>query len=349
MAKKMGAFMKVKPEPGGVIFQEWSIPQIGPEDVLIKVKAAGLCGTDIHIYDWSENIIREYQPKLPLIMGHEFAGIVIEVGSYVKELKVGDRVTAMPILYCGKCYFCKDGKQNICNHRPLLGLGTHGAFAEYVVVRSTNVFQLNDYISFELGALSELVCVGLHAIDKVKLIGGDIVAIVGAGPLGVMMTILAKHFGASHVFTTGLEVDHGRLEIVKKIGAIPINIDREDPKSSIFEMTNGIGVDVVFETAGTSGGVKQCLEVVRKGGKIGILGQGHEVTEVQTATLSFREVELIGIRAYTPKNWQKVSSALIKAGRDLNEMITHRLPLYRAEDGIQYMKSREGLKIILFP
>jgi threonine dehydrogenase-like Zn-dependent dehydrogenase len=164
-----------------------------------------------------------------------------------------------------------------------------------------------------------------------------------------MMTIMAKHFGATRVLTTGLEADRGRLEIVRKIGAIPIIVDREDPKKRILGLTSGLGADVVFETAGTAAGVAQCLDIARKGGRIGILGQGHEAAEIQTATLSFREIELIGTRAYTPKDWRRVSAALLKAEGDLSQMITHRLPLSRAEEGIRLMKSREGLKIILYP
>ena len=349
MTNNMKAFMKVRPEPGGVEYRDWGVPKAGPEEVLVEVKAAGLCGTDIHVYDWPENIVREYKPKLPLVMGHEFAGIVAEAGPQVKNVKVGDRVTVMPVLYCGDCYFCRDGRENICDNRPILGIGAQGAFAQYISVRSNNVYRLDDQVSFELGAMSELTCVGLHAVDRARLTGGDVVAVVGAGPLGLMMTILAKHFGATRVFTTGLEADRGRLEIVRKIGAIPIVVDKEDPKRPILEGTGGLGADVVFETAGTGAGVAQCLSIVRKGGKIGILGQGHESAEIQTATLSFRELELIGTRAYTPKDWRRVSAALLKAEGDLNQMITHRLPLSRAEEGIRLMKSREGLKIILFP
>jgi len=332
-----------------VSFQDWTMPDKGPGDVLIEVKAAGVCGTDLHVYDWPENIVREYKPKLPLIMGHEFAGIVVEAGSQAKNVKAGARVTAMPILYCEDCFFCRDGKENICDHRPMLGLGTHGAFAQYVSVRSSNVYPLDEQVSFELGAMSELACVGLHALDRARLRGGDVVAVVGVGPLGLMMTIMAKHFGATRVLATGLEADHGRLEIARKIGAIPIIVDREDPKRQIFELTQGLGADVVFETAGTGAGVAQCLDIVRKGGRIAILGQGHEAAEIQTARLSFREIELIGTRAYTPKDWRRVSAALLKAERDLTQMITHRLPLNKAEEGIRLMKSREGLKVILFP
>jgi 2-desacetyl-2-hydroxyethyl bacteriochlorophyllide A dehydrogenase len=309
----------------------------------------GICGTDLHIYDLAENIVREYKPKLPLVMGHEFSGIAVKVGDQVENLKVGDRVTAMPVLYCGECYFCRDGRQNICDHRPLLGLGADGALAQFVAMRSTNVYKLDDPVSFELGALSELTCVGLHALEKSRLTSGETVTVVGPGPLGVMMAILAKYSGAGRIFITGLEADRERLEVARQIGAIPICVEKEDARKLILDHTGGLGADVVFETAGSSSGVTQSLNLVRKGGRVGIMGQGHDSTEIQTAMLSFREIELIGTRAYTPKNWQKVFYTLMNGQEDLKRMITHRFPLSLAEEGIKKMKNQEGLKFMVFP
>lgn len=345
----MKAFVKVRPEPGGVEYLDWDVPSIQAGEVLIQIKAAGICGTDIHLYDWPDAIVREYKPKLPLVMGHEFAGIVVEMGPQVMNMKPGDRVTVNPVLYCEECFSCRDGKQNICDHRPLLGLGADGAFAEFISVRSTNVHRLNEEVSFELGALSELTSVGLHAIERARLRGGDTVAVVGVGPLGFIATILAKHSGAARVFVTGLEADRGRLELAGKIGAIPIVVESADPRQQILEHTGGLGADVVFETAGSPSGVKQSLEIVRKGGRICILGQGHEPTEIPTARLSFREIELIGTRAYTPRDWQRVSPMLLNTRQDLTQTITHRLPLGEAEEGIRLMKTREALKVILAP
>jgi 2-desacetyl-2-hydroxyethyl bacteriochlorophyllide A dehydrogenase len=347
--EKMKALVKTKPEPGGVEYLDWSIPKVGSGEILIQVKAVGICGTDLHIYDWAENIVREYKPKLPLVMGHEFAGMVVEAGPQVKNLKIGDRVTAMPVLYCGECYFCRDGRQNICDHRPLLGLGADGAFAQYIAMRYTNVYKLGAEISFELGALSEITCVGLHALEKARLTSGETVAIVGPGPLGAMMAVLAKHSGAGRIFITGLEADRERLEIARQIGAIPICVEKENPRELILDHTGGLGADVVFETAGSSSGVIQSLNLVRKGGRVSILGQGHESTEIPTAMLSFREIELIGTRAYTPKNWQKVFYTLMNGAEDLKKMITHRFPLSLAEEGIKKMKNQEGLKFIVLP
>lgn len=346
---EMKAFVKVRPEPGGAEYLDWDVPNIGAGDVLIRVKAAGLCGTDMHLYEWPDNIVREYKPKLPVVMGHEFAGIVAEVGPEVKTVKAGDRVTVNPLLYCEECYFCKDGRQNICDNRPLLGLGADGAFAEFISVRSSNVHRLDDAVPFEVGALSELTCVGLHAIERARLTGGDTVAVVGAGPLGFIMAVLSLHSGAVRVFVTGLKTDRERLQLAGKIGAIPIIVEAEDPREQILEYTGGLGADVVFETAGAPSGVTQSLNLVRKGGRVGILGQGHEATEIPTAMLSFREIELVGTRAYTPREWQRVSAMLLNAQHGLSQTITHRLPLGKAEEGIKLMKAREGLKVMLLP
>jgi (R,R)-butanediol dehydrogenase/meso-butanediol dehydrogenase/diacetyl reductase len=181
------------------------------------------------------------------------------------------------------------------------------------------------------------------------LTSGDRVAVVGAGPLGFMMTILAKHSGATRVFVTGLEADRERLKLAEKIGVIPLMVESVDPRQQILEYTGGLGADVVFETAGSPSGVTQSLNIVRKGGRVSILGQGHESTEIATAMLSLREIELVGTRAYTPKNWQRVSPMLLTAQQDLNQIITHRLPLSLAEEGIKLMKVREGLKVMVFP
>jgi len=345
----MKAFAKTKPGRGGVECLDWDVPRVGPGEVLIQVMAAGICGSDVHVYHWSEDVIREYQPTLPLVMGHEFSGVVAEVAPHVEGLKAGDRVTANPVLSCGNCSFCKGGRQNICDHRPLLGAGIDGAFAQFVSIRSANVYRLDDGISFELGALSELACVALHAIEKVGLISGNTIAVVGAGPVGLTTMILAKHSGAGPVLITGLKADRERLELAKEIGAIPIEAESMDASRQILEYSNGLGADVVFETSGSSAGVIQSLNLVRKGGKICLIGLAPGTTGIPTAIVAFREIELVGTRAYTSKTWEKIFHVLLNAGEDLKRIITHRLPLRLAEDGFRLMETREGLKVMILP
>ncbi len=345
----MKAFVKVRPEIGGAEYMDFENPRRQKGEVIIEVKAAGICGTDLHLYDWAENVIREYKPNLPVVMGHEFAGRVAESGPEIDNLNVGDNVSAFPVLYCGHCRYCRDGQQNICNNRPILGLGANGAFAQYVAIRAANVYRLDEQIPFELGALSELTSVGIHALDRIRMKFGDTVAVVGCGPLGLLMAILAKHAGAERVFVSGLKQDQQRLDLAEKVGAHSILVDDTDPRDIIFESTHGAGADVVFETAGSAAGVIQSIDIVRKGGRVSILGQGHEATQIQTATLSFREIELVGTRAYTGRDWDKVSTTLLNAAEDLRHVVTHRIPLAQAEEGIKRMKSREGLKIVLEP
>jgi (R,R)-butanediol dehydrogenase / meso-butanediol dehydrogenase / diacetyl reductase len=173
--------------------------------------------------------------------------------------------------------------------------------------------------------------------------------VVGCGPLGIITAILARHAGAARVFITGLEQDRLRLDLARKIGAMAISVDKENPKQKILNVTDGMGADVVFETAGSPSGVIQSMDIIRKGGRIGILGQGHAPTEIPTAILSFREIELVGTRAYTCKDWDKVSSTLVNTAEDLRHVITHRMSLEKAAQGFQLMKARDGMKIILEP
>jgi len=231
----------------------------------------------------------------------------------------------------------------------LIGLIHHGAFAQFVKVRSANVFKLEDKISFELGALSEVVCVAMHALERVGTTNGSAIAVMGAGPIGLTTAILAKHSGAGLVFVTGLKADRERLELARGIGAIPIEVESVDPRQQILEWTDGLGADVVFETAGASAAVLQSLDVVRKGGKVCLVGLPPGATAIHTAEVAFREIELIGTRAHTPKNWQRVSRTLLNAGEDLKRVITHHLPLHSAEDGFRLMDNRQGSKVLILP
>jgi threonine dehydrogenase-like Zn-dependent dehydrogenase len=284
-----------------------------------------------------------------MVMGHEFAGVVAQVGPGVTGLKLGDRVTANPMLYCGHCYFCKAGRHSICDNRPQLGLGLDGCFARYIAVRQENVYPLPPEATFEAAAMSEVLCVALHALDRIPVGPGDTVAVVGPGPMGFLVLLAARAAGASRLVMTGLKVDGDRLQVAKSLGAHTIVADEADPAEGIRELTRGLGADVVFECAGHPSGVPQALELVRKGGRIGVLGQGYADSSFNTAILSYREVELIGIRSYDPKVWHRSYDVLASRQMPLEALITHRLPLEEAARGIELMKSKQGLKIMFTP
>ncbi|MFQ5947205.1 MAG: zinc-binding dehydrogenase, partial [Anaerolineae bacterium] len=177
----MKAIVKTDPGPGHVAYTDFADPEARPGEVVIEVRAAGLCGTDMSLYDWKESMIREYKPEPPVVMGHEFAGIVSEVGPGVTRFKVGDRVTGNGIMYCGECYFCRSGRHGICVNRPMLGVGLNGCFAQFVSLRQGNVFPLPPDVPFEIASMTEVLCVALHTMERVPVGPGDTV-VVGPGP-----------------------------------------------------------------------------------------------------------------------------------------------------------------------
>jgi threonine dehydrogenase-like Zn-dependent dehydrogenase len=341
--------VKTAPGPGNLAYTDFRDPELHPGQVVIEVQAAGLCGTDLSLYNWKESMVRVFKPKPPMVMGHEFAGVVAQVGPGVTGLKLGDRVTANPMLYCGQCYFCKAGRHSICDNRPQLGLGLDGCFARFIAVRQENVYPLPPEATFEAAAMSEVLCVALHALDRIPVGPGDTVAVVGPGPMGFLVLLAARAAGASRLVMTGLKVDGDRLQVAKSLGAHTIVADEADPAEGIRELTRGLGADVVFECAGHPSGVPQALELVRKGGRIGVLGQGYADSSFNTAILSYREVELIGIRSYDPKVWHRSYDVLASRQMPLEALITHRLPLEEAARGIELMKSKQGLKIMFTP
>jgi threonine dehydrogenase-like Zn-dependent dehydrogenase len=345
----MKAVVKTAPGPGNVAYTDFKDPELRPGQVVIEIQATGLCGTDLSLYHWKESMVQQFKPTPPMVMGHEFAGVVAAVGAGVTGLKVGDRVTANPLMYCGQCYYCRTGRHSICDDRPLLGLGLNGCFARYVAVRQENVHPLPPEASYEAAAMSEVLCVALHTLDRIPLGPGDTVAVVGAGPLGFLILLAAQTAGASRVVMTGLEVDKDRLKIAQSLGAHTIVVDETDPAEAIRELTRGLGADVVFECAGHPSGVPQALTLVRKGGRIGILGQGYGDSAFNTAIVCYREVELIGVRAYDPKAWRRSYDVLASRQFPLEILITHRLPLKDAARGFELMESRQGLKIMFTP
>jgi threonine dehydrogenase-like Zn-dependent dehydrogenase len=284
-----------------------------------------------------------------MVMGHEFAGVVAAVAADVTRIRVGDRVTANPIMYCGQCYYCRTGRHSICDNRPLLGLGLDGCFADFVAVRQDNVYPLPPEISFEIGAMSEILCVALHALDRVPVAPGDTVAVIGPGPLGFLAMLGARAAGASQVILVGLKADADRLQLAAATGAHVLVADDNDPAERVRELTHGLGADVAFECTGHPGGVPQALALVRKGGSVAVMGMGHAESSFNTAILAFREVELVGVRAYGPKEWHKSYDVLRSRCFPLETLITHRLPMAEAVHGIDLMQSRQGLKVIFTP
>ena len=345
----MKAVLKLAPGPGNIGYADFAEPELRSGHVVIEVRAAGLCGTDLSLYNWTESMVREFRPAPPLVMGHEFAGVVQQVGAGVTRFQAGDRVTANPIMYCGRCGYCQAGRPSICQNRPQIGLQLHGCFARYVAIREENVYPIPPDVPFETAAMSEVLCVSLHALDRVSVNPGDAVVVVGAGPMGFLMLLAARAAGASRLVMTGLGTDRHRLAIAESLGARTIIIDEQDPGPIVLDLTQGLGADVVFECAGHPDGLPQALALARKGGTIGVLGQGTAPSTFNTAVLSYREVSVVGIRSYDPRAWQRSYAILASGAMPLDRLITHRLPMQDVAAAIELMRNRQALKVVLTP
>jgi threonine dehydrogenase-like Zn-dependent dehydrogenase len=321
-------------------------PQIKDDEVLVQVRAAGLCGTDVSLYDWPRMIVDNFDPPLPVIMGHEFSGRVVEVGDKVTRVKPGDRVTANPIHYCGRCWFCQNGQTNICDNRPILGMQLDGCFAEYVKLRAENLYPFPESVSFDTAAVSELLSVAIHGTERVGLQVGENAAVVGPGPVGLMLLVVAVAAGARNIVVTGTKNDGDRLKLAEIEGGIPINVDENDPVQAVMDLTGGMGMDVVFEAAGHPAAVVQSLDMVRKGGRVALLGMPHEKTKIQTTSW---EKSLVSCRAYTPGTWRKTINLLPSLQKSIQKIISHRLPFEQAPIGISMMKNQECRKVLLTP
>lgn len=343
----MKAVAKTAPGKGNIEVINVPKPQIQHHEVLIRVQAAGLCGTDISLYDWPQMIVDTFDPPLPVIMGHEFSGQVAEVGDKVTQVKIGDRVTANPIHYCGHCWFCQTGRTNICDNRPILGMQMDGCFAEYVKLRSDNLYSFSEEVSYETAAVSELLSVAIHGTERVGLQLGENAAVVGPGPVGLMLLVAALAAGAQNTIVVGTKDDRNRLKVAESLGGIPLTVEEKvDPVQAAMDLTGGMGMDVVFEAAGHPSAVLLSLDMIRKGGRVGLLGMPHEKTEIQTTSW---EKSLISCRAYTPETWRKTINLLPGLQDSIQQIISHRISFEQAAEGIKLMKSRVCGKIILTP
>jgi threonine dehydrogenase-like Zn-dependent dehydrogenase len=346
----MKALLKTKKGKGNIEIREIPTPKPGAGEVLIKVKAAGLCHTDILLYDWTPAVETEFHVSPPVVMGHEFSGIIADVGPDVHKVKTGDPVLVNPVLHCGHCYYCERGSQQLCTgNRPLLGYEANGGFAEYVVIRASNVYKLPPHVNLEIGALAEPFGLSIHALGRVPIEPGETLLISGPGPIGLMTLMLALKAGASRVYILGLDKDRKRLELARQLGGIPVNVEALDVKKFILDETDGIGVDVAFEASGSSKALMNDLALIRKGGRLGVLGLAKEPASFDPTSLALSEKSIIGVRSYTIDTWKRCQEILSNQMLDLTPIISHRLPLEELEKGIKLVEESVAIKVLFIP
>ena len=346
--KMMKAVVKYDNVAGATEVREVSVPAIGPDDVLVETAYIGICGSDPHMH---HNKV-SYKVNVPLILGHEFAGTIAEVGANVKGWKVGDRVTSETHAdFCGKCVMCRTNNYHVCRERKGYGFQIDGAFAKYVKVPSRILHKVPDNVTLKEAALTEPMCVAYSSLVKHSpLKPGDLVVIIGPGPIGLLCTKMAAILGASDIVVVGTDGDDARMEIAKKLGAtMTINSSQQDPVPLIMALRDGYGADLVVDAAGFSPTLKLSLDVVRPCGQINKIGWGPGPVGFSLDQLISKAVALQGTFSHNWDVWEKCLVLMGEKTVDLNEIITHELPLDQWQKGFDLMESKEGLKIVLTP
>lgn len=351
MEGKMNAVWMTAQEKGAWEYtEEAEIPQIGPDEVLMEIKACGICGTDHSLYYAQEALFKSYNIQFPAIFGHEFSGVIAELGENApKNLYVGQRVTANPVLYCNSCEYCDRGEVNICDDRPFYGTDMPGAFAKYMKIRATNVIPMPDEVSFVQGALLEPLCVAMNAVERCHPQMGETALVMGPGAIGLLMVALLKQAcGIKKVLVSGLANDVKRLKVAEQLGAITINGSECNVVEKVKELTGGKGPEMIFDAAGHFTVVQQAVEMVAKNGRIGITGLPARASEIHMNPIAMRQISIIGSRAYTRKNWRQALS-LLANGLDVSLISSHVLPLKDFQKGMDLIDSGDGLRVILEP
>lgn len=338
----MKALSKLRPEEG-IWMVDVPMPTIGDADVLVKVKKTAICGTDIHIYNWdawSQKTI-----PVPMVVGHEFAGEIVEMGKSVKGFKLGDRVSAEGHIVCGHCRNCRAGKVHLCPNTIGIGVNRQGCFAEYLSVPASNLYKLPEKVTDDLGAILDPMGNATHTALSFDLIGEDVL-ITGAGPIGIMAAKIAKFVGARNVVIT--DVNPYRLDLAKKMGAtLAVDVSKQTIKEAMIQLEMKEGFDVGLEMSGNPRAFNDMLKAMKNGGDISLLGILPPNTTIDWSDVIFKGLFLKGIYGREMyETWYKMG-AMIEAGLDMNPIITHKFKADDFQKGFDAMRSGQSGKVIL--
>lgn len=318
------------------------VPAIRDNEVLIRVRRAGVCGTDVHIYEWDDWARGRCKP--PFVVGHEFAGDVVEAGKLVTDVKVGDRVTAEGHIVCGRCLACRTGNSHVCPNTRIIGVDRDGCFAEYISMPSLNVWHLDDSISFDIGGIHDPMGNAFHTALTAD-IPGSVVLITGCGPIGIFAVGICRAAGAARIIAS--DVNDRRLELAKSMGANDA-VHPDQVEDAVKRATGGSGVDVVLEMSGVPAAIHQAFAMVRLGGRVQMLGIPAKPMEVNLANeIIFKGITIYGVigrRMY--ETWHQMTRFLLSGEFDPTPVITHRFPLEGFEEAMRVIKSGEAGKVI---
>lgn len=339
----MKALVKSKPERG-IWMEEAPIPYVGPNDILLKVKKAAVCGTDLHIYkwdEWAQNTI-----KTPVIIGHEYMGEVVETGSEVDRVKVGERVTVEGHIACDFCRNCRRGRQHICDNTIGIGVHRNGGFAEYISVPAKNVLHIDNRISDEMMAIMDPLGNATHTALSFPILGEDVLITGIGGPIGAMAAVICRFAGARNVM--GTDLSKYRRDLARKMGATRvIDPTKESIKEAMGRHKMVAGFDIGLECSGSPAAFNDMVNHMYNGGKISLLGLLPQSTQINWSKLIFKGLTLKGIYGREMyETWYQMEMMLI-SGLDISPIITHRFPADDFQKAFDIMEAGECGKIIL--
>ena len=341
----MKAIMKTQPMLG-VEVRDIPKPEPAPDEVLIRVKSAAICGSDLGIYHYTSAYSKM---KLPVVLGHEFSGIITETGSQVHGFKEGDRVLAESVKACGVCEYCKTGMSNLCEKSTLFGIHTDGGFAEYIAVPYKLLHRVPDSMSFDQAALVEPLSNAVHFVrDITPFRIDDYVVVQGCGPIGLFSAQLFK-MGGARVLVTGLSMDKLRFDVAAKLGLETLNIEEESLEERVMMDTDGRGADIAFVAVGAPPAVKQATQIIKKRGTVTVVGIFGKEVPLDMTWIVRRELKIHGAYDAKPMNFPQ-SIDLIKRGLvDVDSVLTHRFSLDEAEEAFKVAIDKTGGKIVFNP
>ena len=342
----MKAIVKTAKQPGHVEIRDMPYPTLPSQDwVIVKIHAAGVCGSDLHI--WHDTV--NYWP--PMIMGHEFAGEIVEKGKHVTSWEIGDRVVAEPhTMACGKCEMCRQGHIQICSDKRSIGWGLPGTFAEYMAVPELLLHRIPDKLSYDVAALVEPIAITVHQVaERCRIECSDTVLVTGSGPIGILSAFVSKEMGADKVIMTGINSGElCRFPVAKKLGAdVIVNVEKENLEEVLALHTNGRGVDVAIETSGAEAAVLQGIKALRKYGRMSAIGLsakkqiGFAWNDAMSKCL---DVHFNFSSSYTA--WDRAMKLLAKNEELLSNVITHKTGLQNWEEVFEDLVAEKGIKAL---
>jgi L-iditol 2-dehydrogenase len=342
----MKAVMKVARGEGHVEVRDIDEPRVAADQVKIRVEAAGICGTDLHIYH------DEFRTVPPVVMGHEIAGVVAEVGAGVTGIEPGMRVTTETYFStCGHCRYCRSGHANLCLERKSIGSGVNGGFTQYVVVPAHNIHKLPENVDFHAGALTEpLACVVHGVLELATVALGDIAVIAGPGAIGLLTLQVVKSAGATTIML-GTDADANRLALAHDLGAdYVLNVQRDDPKTLVTDITEGgFGADVVYECSGAGPAAMQLLDLVRRRGRYVQVGLFGKAVAWNLDQLCYKELVATGSNASVPSAWIKALQLMAAGIVDTKAIISDVYDVTDWQQAFARFEERSGVKLLLRP